>query len=198
MSAARRIAHVILSILAVIIFASLFLKSLRGVIVSLVATFLDPLLVLPIYLLILLLATFTAIYSSLIQKATIDMKKFKEFQKIIAEFQKEYFEALKQDNKFKLKKLEAEKPKIDKLRSEVMSATLKNSVYTIIVTIPIFLWIIAKVYDVSLQDKMLVKAPFLGKIHASDPVLFIPWWIIWYIVCSVFTAQIVKKALKIS
>ncbi len=198
MNKVRKLAHAILTLLAIVIFASLFLQNLRDSIVGFVSIFLDPLLFMPIHVLILTLAVFTAFYSSLIQKATIDMKRFKEIQKIITEFQKEYFEALKQNNKFKLKKLEAERPKIDKLRGEILSATMKNTIYTVVVTIPIFLWILAKVYDVSLKDKMIVKVPFLGLIHASDRIFFIPWWILWYIVCSIFAAQIIKKALRVA
>ena len=54
----------------------------------------------PFYILILILSAFTGLYSSIIQKYTIDYEKMTETQERMKEFQTEYREAqLSQDRK---------------------------------------------------------------------------------------------------
>lgn len=192
--------------LGILFMLGVFIKDFRIGLAELIAPILDPLFyVLPVHLLIFVLATFTAFYSSLIQKHTMDFAKFKEIQQKIFAFQKEYMEAVKQNNQFKIKQLEAQRQEIQRLQSEMMSMQFKSMFYTVVVTIPIFMWLWVKIYDVSfntldlshLQSKLMINVPFAGQIHVSDPVLIIPWWIFWYLLCSVALSQIFKKVLRL-
>src|SRR5512145_2588486 len=66
----------------------------------------------PFYILIVILSAFTGLYSSIIQKYTIDYNKMTESQERMKEFQAEYREAtLSQDEK-KIKKLEAKRDRV--------------------------------------------------------------------------------------
>src|SRR5512145_2114083 len=66
----------------------------------------------PFYILIVILSAFTGLYSSIIQKYTIDYEKMTDAQDRMKEFQTEYREAtLSQDEK-KIKKLEAKKDRV--------------------------------------------------------------------------------------
>ncbi len=67
----------------------------------------------PFFILIVILSTITALYSSIIQKYTINYEKMQEVQARMKVFQKEFREAqLSQDEK-KIKKLDARKRQDD-------------------------------------------------------------------------------------
>ena len=60
-----------------------------------------------------------------------DQKALKEKQKKIKEFQRKYMEALKNEDKELLKKLEEEKEEINKIGMEVMRESFKPTIYTL-------------------------------------------------------------------
>ena len=160
---------------------------------ELVAPFLDPVAEnLPIYVVIIVLAAITGIYTSLIQKFTVDTRRLKAIQKRVTSFQKEFMEATRQDNKYKLKQMEAEKAEIQQLQSEMMSMQFKPMFYSMVVTLPIFMWLLAKT-----KENVSVIVPFSGVIHIADPVLVVPWWLFWYFLCSIAINQVIKKAIKV-
>jgi len=163
----------------------------------------------------------TGIYSNLIQKYTINHRRLRELQEIMRKYQKEYMEATKQNNQFKLKQLEEKKQEIQQLQSEMMSMQFKPMFYTFVVTIPIFAWLWEKAsasYELITgatsygnlttqlpeaflktldPDLYIVNSPFLGQIHVVTPVLVFPWWLFWYLLCSITFGQIIKKVLKV-
>ena len=178
----------------VFMFGIMFSHEFRNELANAISPVLDPLSeILPFHFLVLILASFTALYSSIIQRYTIDFKRLKEIQKKVMEFQKEYMEAMKQKNQYKLKQMEAERTEIQKMQSEMMSMQFKPMFYIGVVTIPIFMWLWLKVKD----NVMEVIVPFMGKIHVADPIWIVPWWLFWYILCSITFTQIIKKVFRI-
>jgi uncharacterized membrane protein (DUF106 family) len=204
----------------------IFSKEFRIALGLLIDPLMQPLAPLPFYITILILSIVTATYSNLIQKYTVDFKKVKYAQEVIRKYQKEYMEATKQNNQFKLKELEKRKDEIQKLQSEVMSMQFKPMFYTGLVTIPIFAWLWEKVvssYEVlygTLQtssayggnithdlppsflssinpDLFFVNIPFVGEIHMSTGVFIFPWWLWWYLFNSITFGQIIKKIMKV-
>uniref|UniRef100_A0A7J2TIK3 DUF106 domain-containing protein n=1 Tax=Archaeoglobus fulgidus TaxID=2234 RepID=A0A7J2TIK3_ARCFL len=172
----------------------------------------SPLIELEFHHLVFLMAILTALYSNLIQKYAVDHRRLKELQKKISEYQKEYIEAVKKKNQFKLKQLEQKKDEIRLLQNELMGMQLKPMAYTFIVTIPIWAWLWERAYisyrNVNFGEPILegfrvknelfeITSPFLGTIHAHDPVFIFPWWLFWYLLCSILFGQIFKKILKV-
>ncbi len=180
--------------LAIVMFIGVaFSSDFRKGLGDLLAPFLDPLLnVLPFHVVVMILAFFTGLYSTLIQKYTIDYKRLKEIQQRVMNFQKEYMDAVKKNLKPKLKKLEEEQMEIQKLQGEMFSMQMTSMLFVIVVTLPIFMWM----YHAASLDFEVV-APFAGKIHISQYYLIFPWWIWWYMFNSVIFGQIVRKALKV-
>ena len=199
----------------------IFSKEFRLALGLLIDPILSPLSGVKFHITIFVLSIITGLYSNIIQKYTIDHKKLREAQKILREFQKEYMEAMKQNNQFKLKQLEKKKPEIQQLQSEVMSMQFKPMLYTFLVTIPIFAWLWEKAvasyelthgataygnitqelpatYIKALNPELFnIVAPFMGKIHVTSIVLIFPWWLFWYILCSITVSQVIKKVLKV-
>ncbi|HOX35310.1 MAG TPA: EMC3/TMCO1 family protein [Methanoregulaceae archaeon] len=148
----------------------------------------------PFYILIVILSAFTGLYSSIIQKYTIDYEKMSEAQERMKEFQKEFREAqLSQDEK-KIKKMEAKQQKVMREQMEMSQQQFKPMAYILVLTVPIFFWLL---YRLS-QIHSTITLPFAGLHSLNDPVLWvIPAWILWYMICSLALSQVIRKALNI-
>jgi uncharacterized membrane protein (DUF106 family) len=148
----------------------------------------------PFFILIVILSAITGLYSSIIQKYTIDYEHMTEVQERMKEFQKEYREAtLSQDEK-KIKKLDAKKDRVMREQLEMSQQQFKPMAYILVLTVPIFFWLLFRLSQIHSSINM----PFSGLHNLNDPVLWvIPAWIVWYMICSLTLSQVIRKALNI-
>jgi uncharacterized membrane protein (DUF106 family) len=148
----------------------------------------------PFYILIVILSALTGLYSSIIQKYTIDYDKMTEAQERMKEFQTEYREAqLSQDEK-KIKKLEAKKDRVMREQLEMSQNQFKPMAYILVVSVPIFFWLLFRLNQV----KTTITFPYVGSVGLHDPAVWIiPAWILWYMICSITLSQVIRKSLNI-
>ena len=147
----------------------------------------------PFFILIVILSAFTGLYSSLIQKYTIDYDRMTEVQERMKEFQKEYREAqLSQDEK-KIKKLDAKRDKVMKEQLELSQQQFKPMAFILVLTVPIFFWLLFR-----LNQANTITLPYYGTQSLTAPILWvIPAWMVWYFICSVALSQVIRKSLNI-
>ncbi len=153
-------------------------------------------------IIILILSVITGIYTSVVQKYTMNwelMAKSKEYQKQIRDLQKEYMEAKKENNQHKMKKIEKKRTEVMRKQTqfsgEMFKQQMKPMAYIMIITIPIFMWI--WMYVESHPD-MVVTFPLFGVTELSSAFVFtLPFWVLWYMMCSIPITQVVRKALGI-
>lgn len=151
---------------------------------------------------ILILSVITGIYTSVIQKYTTNwelMEKSKQYQKQVRELQKELMEAKRDDNKHRMKKLEKKKAEIMRKQTqfsgEMFRQQMKPMAYIGIITIPIFMWIWEYVGVASIGP---VIFPLIGeKVLTASFIFGLPYWVLWYMVCSIPIAQMIRKAIGI-
>jgi uncharacterized membrane protein (DUF106 family) len=184
-------------LVALLLLLSYSIPPVRSGVGGVINTIFGPLvdtLGIPFYILIIILSAITALYSSIIQKYTIDYDRMQEVQARMKEFQKEYREAqLSQDEK-RIKKLDAKKDRMMKEQLEISQQQFKPMAYIMLLSVPIFFWLLFRLAEV----KTLIIMPFFGAHNLSDVVLgIIPIWILWYMVCSLTLSQIVRKSLNI-
>jgi len=148
----------------------------------------------PFYILIVILSAFTGLYSSIIQKYTIDYEKMTDAQERMKEFQTEYREAqLSQDEK-RIKKLDAKKDRVMREQLELSQQQFKPMAYILILTVPIFFWLLFRLAQVH----STITFPYYGTLNLHDPAVWIiPAWILWYMICSITLSQVIRKALNI-
>jgi uncharacterized membrane protein (DUF106 family) len=148
----------------------------------------------PFFILIVILSAFTGLYSSIIQKYTIDYDKMTESQERMKEFQNEYREAqLSQDEK-RIKKLEAKRERVMKEQLELSQQQFKPMAYILVFTVPIFFWLLYRLAEAH----STITLPYYGVHSLTDPIIWvIPAWIIWYMICSITLSQVIRKALNI-
>ena len=147
----------------------------------------------PFFILIVILSALTGLYSSLIQKYTIDYDRMTEVQDRMKEFQKEYREAqLSQDEK-KIKKLDAKRDKVMKEQLELSQQQFKPMAFILVLTVPIFFWLLFR-----LNQASTITLPYYGTQSLTAPVLWvIPAWMVWYFICSIALSQVIRKSLNI-
>lgn len=160
-------------------------------------TLFSPLLVtfgIPFYVLIIILSALTGLYSSIVQKYTIDYDKMTESQERMKEFQKEYREAtLSQDEK-RIKKLDAKKDRMMKDQLELSQQQFKPMTYILVLSVPIFFWLLYRLA----QTTATITMPYFGTVDLNAAIVWIiPAWILWYMICSITLSQVIRKALNI-
>lgn len=158
----------------------------------------------PFFILIVILSAITGLYSSIIQKYTIDYDKMSEVQERLKEFQKEYREAqLSQDEK-RIKKLDAKKDRVMREQMELSQQQFKPMAFILVLTVPIFFWLLYRLGQIHTTTNMvynnmiMITMPYTGLHNLTDPVLWVfPAWIVWYMICSLTISQVIRKALNI-
>jgi uncharacterized membrane protein (DUF106 family) len=163
----------------------------------------------PFFIFIVILSAITGLYSSIIQKYTIDYERMATAQEKMKEFQTEYREAqLSQDEK-RIKKLEAKKDRVMREQLEMSQQQFKPMAYILVLTVPIFFWLLYRLGQIQSHIKASqiplpiteangIIMPYLGKHFLFDISFWvIPAWILWYMICSLTISQVIRKTLNI-
>jgi uncharacterized membrane protein (DUF106 family) len=176
-------------------FGIIMFPNMREVIGKLMDTLLEPILGgLPIHMIIFVLAAFTGIYASLIQKYTMDwglMKRVQEKSRII---QKEMRQAQLTNNAQKIKKLEAQYAEMMGDQMEMFKQQFKPMLYISIISIPLFYWVYLLIGQ---NPGATMIFPFWGEQRLDATVFIFQYWLFWYFLCSIPISQITRKALNI-
>jgi len=184
-------------ILAMALMLSYSIPWLRDGVGSAIDQIFGPLLTLfgvPFFILIVILSTLTGLYSSLIQKYTIDYEKMQRTQAQMKEFQKEFREAQLAGDEKAVKKMQAKQSAMMQDQLEMSQAQFKPMAYILLVSVPIFFWLL---YRLPLTPDHLVF-PFIGSVALTASAFGpFPAWIIWYMICSLTISQVIRKSLNI-
>lgn len=174
----------------------LFGQSFQHELGKIAGIFFDPLLnVLPFHIIILILASITGLYASLIQKYTMDWELTRRVQERMKTIQKEFREAQLSGNAAKLKKLEAQRMQMMEDQMAMMKQQFKPMLYIGIISLPLFMWL-AYIAMPAHPDAALVF-PFWGEQVLKGSVWIIPYWLFWYFISSIPVSQVIRKALNI-
>jgi len=179
-----------------LMFGIIMFPNMREVIGKMMDMFLKPLFGdLPIYMIIFVLAAFTGIYASLIQKYTMDwslMKRVQEKSKLI---QKEMRQAQLSNNAQKIKKLEGQYQEMMGDQMEMFKQQFKPMLYISIISIPLFYWVYLLI---SQNPGASMVFPFWGQQILNSKVLWqFQYWLFWYFLCSMSVSQMTRKALNV-
>jgi uncharacterized membrane protein (DUF106 family) len=149
---------------------------------------------------IIILSSLTGLYSSLVQKYTIDYEKMQETQAKMRVFQKEFREAQLSGDEKRIKKLQKKQEQMMQDQLEISRQQFVPMAIILLLTVPIFFWILLRLPAVGAAADIAtgIVMPFAGIVSLSATVLwFIPAWIIWYMLCSLAMSQVIRKSLNI-
>lgn len=166
---------------------------------QLVGVFMNPVLAVvgqdKFHLILLIMATITAVYASLIQKYTMDWEFMRSTQERMKAFQKEFREAQLSQNTYMLKKLEDQRKEMMEDQMKMSKQQFKPMAYISIISLPLFMW---AYYYISGHGSATMVFPFWGKqLLISQAFGPFQHWLYWYFIASLGVSQLVRKVLNI-
>ncbi|MBI0583635.1 MAG: DUF106 domain-containing protein [Methanomassiliicoccus sp.] len=114
-------------------------------------------------------------------------------QKIVSAFNKELQKARVENNKYKIKKLTEEQPKILKKSMDMSTGQMKLMPITMLAIIPIFAWL--SVWIGGLGADAVVNVPWASNVSLLATNV-LPNWILLYSLVSIPSGQIIARALR--
>ena len=188
------------AVFAIGLFAGYSFAEVREIIgkgVDLVIGPIDALL--PFYLVIMILALFTGLYSTLLQANLMNMEKMGEYQIEMKELQGRQKAAQKSGDKEEMERLRAEQMEAMGDQMGMFKLQFRPMVWIMVFTIPVFLWIYWKILSGNIDsNELTIIVPFVGEADwIAGLVGPIQLWIVWYFMSSMAFTQVIRKALNI-
>jgi uncharacterized membrane protein (DUF106 family) len=191
--------------LALVALAGLFvgyaLSSVRASIGQTLNIFLGPIeSALPFYLVILVLAVLTGLFSSIVQDHLMDLDAMAEYKQKASDLKERRKEAKERGDEEELDRIQEEQMEMMSQNIGLLQTQFRPMIWIMVFTIPVFLWMFWLVRDlgVTVANPVIVM-PLFGDISGwqAGVVGPIEAWIIWYFVCSLGFTQIMRKALNV-
>jgi uncharacterized membrane protein (DUF106 family) len=185
---------------AVGLFAGYSISQVRDVIGNTLDLLLGPLeAALPFYVVVMVLALFTGLYSTLLQANLMNMDKMAYYQNRMKAIQDKRDEAKEAGDDEALNQLQQEQMEAMGENLGMFKEQFRPMVWIMLLTIPVFLWMYWMILPGggSVTPETIVL-PFVGEKTWTGGVLGpIQAWIVWYFLCSMGFTQIIRKALDI-
>jgi len=154
----------------------------------------------PFFVMIIILSSLTGLYSSLVQKYTIDYEKMQETQAKMRVFQKEFREAQLSGDEKRVKKLQGKQERMMQDQLDMSRQQFTPMAIILVLSVPIFFWLLLRLPAVGTPIDIAsgIVMPFIGTVTLSSIAFWIvPAWILWYMLCSLTISQVIRKALNI-
>jgi uncharacterized membrane protein (DUF106 family) len=177
-------------------FASMFLMDFRNAVASAVDLIISPITsTMPFYIVVLAIAAIVTVFSTFIQKYTMDWELMRHVTEKNRALQKEMREAQLAGNKAKLKKLQDDQLAGMQEQTALTKMQFKPMGFLAIISVPLFIW---AYWYLSLNPSLTMVFPFTGTVTLISGGFFIfPWWILWSLLCSLAIGQIIRKAFNV-
>ncbi|MEF8842953.1 MAG: DUF106 domain-containing protein [Haloarculaceae archaeon] len=182
------------------LFAGYSISSVRNVIGQTLDLLLGPLEAnLPFYVVVMVLALFTGLYSTLLQANLMDMDKMAYYQDRMKALQNKRDEAKEAGDDEALDQLQKEQMEAMGENLGMFKEQFRPMVWIMLFTIPVFLWMYWMILaDGTTITPETIVLPIFGEKTWTGGVLGpIQAWIVWYFLCSMGFTQIIRKALDI-
>jgi uncharacterized membrane protein (DUF106 family) len=185
---------------SLVLFLGYTQQPLRATIGGVLEVVLGPIVAaLPFYVVILLLALFTGITSTIIQSELMNMEKMGEYQQRMKAIQEKRKRAKEQGDDAALEEAKSEQRDAMGDQLGMFKAQFRPMAWIMLVNIPLFLWLYWKTLDVGVgPDGVVFVMPLGGEVASWNSRIGPTWaWLVWYFVASFSLSQIVRKALDI-
>lgn len=156
--------------------------------------------VLPFYLVILVLAVLTGLFSAIMQDNLMNTAVMGEYREKTQALKERREEAKERGDEEALEKIQEEQMEMMTENIGVFKAQFRPMVWIMLFTIPVFLWLYWMVRDGNVTEiAPVMKVPLAGEVDSWTAGLLGPiqMWLVWYFVCSLSFSQIMRKALNV-
>jgi len=182
------------------LFAGYSISSVRNVIGQTLDLLLGPLeSTLPFYAVVMVLALFTGLYSTLLQANLMDTEKMAYYQNRMKAIQNKRDEAKEAGDDEALEQIQQEQMEAMGENLGMFKEQFRPMVWIMLFTIPVFLWMYWMILaDATTITPESIVLPIVGEKSWTGGVVGpIQTWIVWYFLCSMGFTQIIRKALDI-
>ena len=141
-----------------------------------------------------------ASFSAILRSFFTDMIEQAKSQQIMSAFNKELRQARLENNSFKIKKLTEMQPQMMAKNMENSNKMMKSMPFTMIVIIPLFLWV-RYFIDVTVRNfndgvgNLTFSVPW-ATLDLDSTIWFMPAWILVYTMISIPFGQIVNRLIR--
>jgi len=183
----------------VALFLGYSMTSVRNVVGGTIDLLLGPLeALLPFYVVILVLATLTGLWSTLLQDNLMDMSGMSQHQEKMKELNERREAAKESGDQEELDRIQQEQMDMMSDQLGAFTKQFRPMVWIMLLTIPVFLWMYWRVPNLSVEGTAIIM-PFFGEIQKWGAGTLGPWpaWLFWYFICSLSFTQIIRKALNV-
>ena len=185
---------------AVSLIAGYSIPQIKNTVGTALDTVLGPMeAMLPFYMVILVLATLTGLWSALLQDNLMDMSGMGEHQEKMERLKERRKQAKEEGNEEELDRIQQEQMEMMSDQMGMFKQQIRPMVWIMLFTIPMFLWLYWRTGNMGHEGIQIVM-PFWGAIDEGwNTGTLGPWpaWLFWYFICSLSFSQIVRKALNV-
>jgi len=183
------------------LFVGYAFSGVRASIAGLLDIFLGPLeAAMPFYMVILVLATVTGVFSAIIQDNLMDTSVMSEYKEKADDLKERREKAKERGDEEELERIQEEQVEMMTENLGMLQAQFRPMIWIMLSTIPVFLWMFWLVRDlgVTVQESVLVM-PFFGAVPSWGTGVLGPIevWIVWYFMCSLVFTQVIRKSLDV-
>ncbi|MDZ7702250.1 MAG: DUF106 domain-containing protein [Halobacteriales archaeon] len=182
------------------LFAGYSLPQIRNAIGSTIDVLLGPLdAALPFYVVVMVLALLTGLYSTLLQANLMDMEVMGQYQSRMQEIQERQKAAKERGDDEELEQIRKEQMDAMGDQLGMFKAQFRPMVWIMLFTIPVFLWMYWMILEGRIAElENTLTVPLAGEKTWQQSVAGpIQLWIVWYFICSMAFTQVIRKALNI-
>jgi uncharacterized membrane protein (DUF106 family) len=133
--------------------------------------------------------------TTIIRHVLIDWEVMAETQSKMNAYNKEMSKARKSGNEARMRKLMAMQPQVMVLQSEMMSNQMRPMMFTMVIALPIIMWL--RIFVEGMGHPVL-SLPWEGNYNLNDDLWFLPHWILVYSALSLPFGQILMRGLKMA
>ena len=147
---------------------------------------------------LMLIGSIMILLSSGIRTLMTDTLEQQKAQAFSSAFNKELRQARLDNNLYKVKKLQEMQPLVMQKTMESSNQMMKSMPFTMLIVVPIFLWVRFFV-DVTLREagNLVISVPWaMNAIDLTDVYWFLPAWILIYSLISIPLGQIIMRVVR--
>ncbi len=177
-------------------------EPVRNVIAGAIDLLFGPLMgIVPFYVVIMVVALATGLYSTLLRAGLMDMDKMSVYQDRMKDIQERRKQAKEQEDDEALDAIQEEQMEAMGDQLGMFKEQFRPMVWIMFLTIPAFLWMFWVVGYRGSEAQYALETlviPFAGTVEWTTGVVGpIQVWIVWYFLCSMAFTQLVQKSLNI-
>ncbi|MFC7059375.1 DUF106 domain-containing protein [Halovenus salina] len=156
--------------------------------------------VLPFYLLVLVLAVLTGLFSALVQDNLMDPEIMAGYREQTQNLKERRERAKERGDDEEIQKIQEEQMAMMSENLDVFKAQFRPMIWIMSFTIPVFLWLYWFVRDLGVTvASPVIVYPLAGEVSTWTTGILGPIeaWIVWYALISMSFGQIMRKALNV-